>query len=422
MTLFDLAINFIEVFITCWFIISYFRLKDNYRFYHGIMFFLVLFTQLTAFNYFSTYSMLASTLFAVIIVLFTIIYAENPLVEKIFISIFITMISLFANVLTFAIYALIFNFNFAEIMLNYYFYVVITTKVLFALFSYLIIRLHRKIVIDLSVKQWVSFIVVALLSIIIELNLVEILINQQYHDNMIVMIIFFVASIVGIMYTVFIQVQVMLKKNYQEKVELLYLKTQKHLFLEIEESNQEIKKLKHDLKHQLMIIKGQIEHQDYAQAIQSIESYQQKSLAVAVKKYTGNSIIDYVIASKVTLAKKENISMYTVIDQLDFHLDLNDLGILLGNLLDNALENCTGDKKEISLFMKQRHDFLIIELANSIDQSILKTNRYLKSFKGINHGFGVFSIKKMVQKYQGTINFSEDADSFKASIVLKNSK
>jgi signal transduction histidine kinase len=421
MNVFDLSINVIEIVITCYFIFNYFSLNKKYSNRIGIIFFVLLLVELSLSNYFTVFSEAGTLIHSFIIFGFTIIFAKNSLVEKVFVSIFVMMINLLSNMLAIIFVELIFGLEFTFLIQNSYFTLaIILSKVIFAILSYTIVKVRNNNKFDIDTKEWIIFIIISLITIFVEINLVGILFNGDYSEQGIIIIILLVLVNIVLMYFIFVKIQIVSTKRSQEKLELLNLKTQKDLHNEVVKNNTEIKKIRHDLKHELNIVKGYLENNDVNTALISLSNYEKHYEVLASSVYTGNYIIDYIINDKVTIANKSSIKVYTVIEKLIINIDIDEFGILLSNLMDNAIENCNNLNPEIKLSVKERNKCIVIEIENSISESVLKNNYLLKSNRGIGHGFGIVSIKNIVKKYKGIINYFERNGLFVVSVVIEN--
>ena len=103
--------------------------------------------------------------------------------------------------------------------------------------------------------------------------------------------------------------------------------------------------------------------------------------------------------------------------------DINavDIGVLFGNLLDNAIEAAEKTKnRRITVDVQINGTYLSIIVSNSIECSILETNSTLETSKNnkISHGIGIKSIKSIVKKYEGMIQFYEESNEFCCHILL----
>ena len=101
-------------------------------------------------------------------------------------------------------------------------------------------------------------------------------------------------------------------------------------------------------------------------------------------------------------------------------LDHGDIGVLYGNLVDNAVEACSKVSEEqrfVKIENKYQSGILLLVITNS---KTGKKNKSLKTTKkdNIRHGHGVQSVRKVVEKYNGTVSFTDKGDIFEVSAML----
>lgn len=100
-----------------------------------------------------------------------------------------------------------------------------------------------------------------------------------------------------------------------------------------------------------------------------------------------------------------------------------DFVVILGNLLDNAIEaveKCEASDRQIYLSMQCVNEMFILKIKNrSIAKPNVKNNRFItdKEEKN-NHGWGIESIKRVVDKYSGGIKFQYDENFFQTAIII----
>lgn len=102
------------------------------------------------------------------------------------------------------------------------------------------------------------------------------------------------------------------------------------------------------------------------------------------------------------------------------HLDYKDAGILLGNILDNAIEACEKIEKEdrwIKIDMFHKKNTLFIKVCNSKIKELVNINKSSKR-DVYNHGIGVSSIKAIVKQYDGYVEFIDKGEEFEADVSL----
>lgn len=178
--------------------------------------------------------------------------------------------------------------------------------------------------------------------------------------------------------------------------------------------NNENKMLRHDLKNMLLLAKkeGNAKQDIY----EEIEKYMYTAPSIVTKNTTLNDIVN----TKIFSAKDPYIHWEFYIETDLIHINRIDLAVLLGNLIDNAIEN-VGGNKVIRLHTKLTNNMYHITIRNTIAHTVLTNNKNLKTKKADTsiHGYGIKSIKRLVSSYNGTIDFSEEDDYFVVQLLLE---
>ena len=141
---------------------------------------------------------------------------------------------------------------------------------------------------------------------------------------------------------------------------------------------------------------------------------------------TGNVMIDAILNSKISLAKVRGIHVEAkaiVPKELNLSLSEVDLSLVIGNLMDNAMEACDGicDEKErfIRIYMDVLKGQLYIYIMNSAEGRRKRAGRVYESTKdGKYHGFGLMRIDKVVDKYQGYLERQDEEGVFVTEVML----
>ena len=120
-------------------------------------------------------------------------------------------------------------------------------------------------------------------------------------------------------------------------------------------------------------------------------------------------------ASEKIYAAKGVLCEFEVDDAARFHGETGDLQELLGNLLENAIEELSQKKdppREIHLGLYCRPDCNVVlceDTGRGIDPAIRDTI-FIKgvSSKGENRGIGLYAIHELVERYHGTIEIESE--------------
>lgn len=183
---------------------------------------------------------------------------------------------------------------------------------------------------------------------------------------------------------------------------------------------------RHDLRHQLAAISTMVAHKEYEKLGVFVEQYR-KSVptdkdTVLCENYAANSIISHYLA----LAREEEIfkiDARCVLDQSS-GIDDTDLCVVLGNLLENAIEGCKTlpvEKREIKLRISTHASNLLMTVDNTFDGELhIKENELLSRKRGGGQkGVGLTSVAAVAEKYNGGLRYEEKDGRFLVSVQME---
>lgn len=139
---------------------------------------------------------------------------------------------------------------------------------------------------------------------------------------------------------------------------------------------------------------------------------------------SGNVNLDAILNSKLSLALKDEIEIhYKAEVPKDLTVSDIDLCVLIGNLIDNAVESCgkmaeQDGKKFIRLYVGVLKKQLYISVTNATNEVIRKLDEDYITTKRGNHGHGLKRINNIVEKYEGYINRKNEPGVFVTEIML----
>ncbi len=138
---------------------------------------------------------------------------------------------------------------------------------------------------------------------------------------------------------------------------------------------------------------------------------------------TGNIMIDAVLNSKISLAKSRGITVDAkAIVPKNLSVSEIDLSLIIGNLMDNAMEACMKTEKNkrfIRVYIDILKGQLYIYVMNSTSGKLKKSGKlYLSTKNQKYHGFGLMRMDKVVDRYQGYVDRQNEEDVFVTEIML----
>ena len=217
-----------------------------------------------------------------------------------------------------------------------------------------------------------------------------------------------------------------MSKDNQTKLEYELMKEKEKYSKEsmeiIKRSNEELREFKHDLKNYLLPLQEAMETMPQSEMVKVWEKINQKIEDVQTLIQTGNSYVDSMINTKITLARSEKVDVKcTILSKMEGIDDLEFCSVF-GNLMDNAIEaeRKVTEKKEIIIFVEEKMGYLRLEIQNKIEKSVLNENSSLNATKKdtSSHGIGHKSVKRTMQKVGGALKYYETGDLFCAEAVF----
>lgn len=178
----------------------------------------------------------------------------------------------------------------------------------------------------------------------------------------------------------------------------------------------------HDLKHQISILKSETISQESYDYLDQME----KEIKIyEAQNKTGNKILDTVIMGKQLYCQSLDINLSVVAEgtALEF-MDPIDISTLFGNILDNAIESVSKledkEKRLIHLVIAKNREFLRIRVENCFEGELVYKNGLPMTTKDDKnyHGYGLKSIQRTVQKYNGSVTIQDLNGWFEIRILI----
>lgn len=183
---------------------------------------------------------------------------------------------------------------------------------------------------------------------------------------------------------------------------------------------QRIRLMKHDMKHHLRELRELADVNHDAEIIEyldhMLDSIKSTEAIVESRNISIDGVLNYMGAR--ALEKGILLKIHTAVPE-DLKLNAFDFNIILGNLMENAIE--ASDKVEnphIFLDIRYELNCIFIMIKNKYNGIVNKKDEKIITSKGKEHGLGLQSIKNIVKKYNGTDDISYNDEEFTVEIVL----
>ena len=205
---------------------------------------------------------------------------------------------------------------------------------------------------------------------------------------------------------------------------------------QVEQLYDGIRRMKHEMRGHLANIRGLAESGCYEDMERYIGKMDESIRILEPGVSTGNAVTDVIVGDAMRTADRLGIDF-----RADFVFpasggyDSYDMGIILNNLLRNALEACEKverGRRYISLSGRKKNRFYLLEVRNSFDgkvsfhrhtglpvstkETALRTGS--REFAAL-HGIGLSNVKREAEKYRGNVDIRAEGEEFLVTVLLQ---
>ena len=193
---------------------------------------------------------------------------------------------------------------------------------------------------------------------------------------------------------------------------------------EVENMYRQTRGWRHDYRNHIQTMKVYLDMGRYEELADYLEQLNADLTTVDTVIKTGNVMIDAILNSKISVARAKQIHVdakATVPRQLS--VAEVDLCVILGNLLDNAIEACLriprDDQRFIRVYIDVLKGQLYLYVLNATAGKLRQHGgTYLSTKTAREHGYGLMRMDRVVEKYHGYLNRQDEEGVFATEILL----
>lgn len=342
---------------------------------------------------------------------------SGPIRNKLFISILVYVASMLLDSIVFNV---ILQFQMNTYVDKRVFTNAISSLLLF-LFGLVIGKFKsQKHDIQMNLSQWIAIVLLPVGSMVI----VVLAVADGYSAWNNIVVVAVLLMINALVFWLFDKMEI----SYAAVNEANLLKQQNEAYIRqfdlIQRADRNILALKHDLNNHFSTIKslalnGDLGHiNDYLAELSNVVSSPKNF--VATENFTVDSILNFKLneAQKIGSAITVNVNI-----PKDLPIEPYDISVILGNLLDNAIDALKlTNEKQLTLFMRVDRGVLFISTANTYHGAINAKQSggkplTTKKDKDI-HGLGLTNIENTVEKYDGLMKLYHDNGLFRVELMM----
>jgi len=193
---------------------------------------------------------------------------------------------------------------------------------------------------------------------------------------------------------------------------------------EVENIYKQMRGWRHDYHNHIQLLKAHLAQRQFAEADEYLGKLDEDLTQVDTILKTGNVMVDAILNSKISLAQSRDISVNAkAIVPKVLQVQPVDLCVIIGNLLDNAIEACMKlsepEKRFIRVYIGVHKEMLYISVSNATLGKAKKVGKaYLTTKNTSSHGFGLVRIDKIAEKYSGFVDREHEEGVFATEVML----
>lgn len=190
----------------------------------------------------------------------------------------------------------------------------------------------------------------------------------------------------------------------------------------IMESGNRVRALRHDMKNHILALQVLVQKNETEEMNQYLDSM--KNFMTNPEEYvkTGNDTVDSLLNYKIQKANEVlNVVETKISIPQQLRLRSFDLNVLLGNLLDNAIDaSMQTEDKKLNITIKLDKGVLFLNICNSCQKIADGRSDFLRTTKKdkANHGIGLNNVRRIVEKYHGDIAFLYENNSMETDVMM----
>lgn len=225
-----------------------------------------------------------------------------------------------------------------------------------------------------------------------------------------------------LIYQIMLLLDGQLAKNLELKEINHYREMEALKYQVLEERIEDARRARHDMRHHMIIMSDYLDAGDYGHLREYLNDYRQSLPDNQAIVFCPHRAINSVLLYYAYEAKENDIDFQV---QLSISDKLNipdmDISVLLGNLLENAIDSCLEYKGMRSIIIRgvsTKHS-LSFTIDNTCGNDVKRNqNGQFITTKKKGSGLGLESVKHIVERYNGVFNAEKKEDMFYVSFML----
>ena len=193
-------------------------------------------------------------------------------------------------------------------------------------------------------------------------------------------------------------------------------------YAEVENMYRKMRGWRHDYHNHMQVLAAYLESGEIEKARIYLDEINENLVRVDTVLKTGNTMVDAILNSKISLMNTKSIRVdATARVPASLTVSDIDLCIIIGNLLDNAMEACERlpeAERFVRIYISVKGTHLYMSFTNAAGKKQTKIGNIFASTKGENHGFGLSRVDALVAHYGGYLTRASEDGGYTTEVIL----
>lgn len=196
-------------------------------------------------------------------------------------------------------------------------------------------------------------------------------------------------------------------------------------FERIEELNQEYAAYVHEIRKVARTVEQLAKQENQEEICKIAKHLQENNNRFSLKAYCADKVVNAILLERKKMAENQKVQFDAEVRVgVDFgFIEETDRIVLLGNLLDNAIEAAAKAKDgyvRVDIYMGN-NALLITRIENNHNTKLKKKgSEYMTTKREKGHGYGLKNVRACAEKYGGNLYLEEQDGTFLAILIVSN--
>lgn len=197
-------------------------------------------------------------------------------------------------------------------------------------------------------------------------------------------------------------------------------------YIEVESMYRKMRGWRHDYHNHMQALTAYLENGEIDEAKVFLREINDTLVKVDTVIKTGNTMLNAILNSKISLMREKKIAVdATATVPASLSVADIDLCVIVGNLLDNAMEACEllpESSRFVRIYIAVKGTQLYMCFTNAAGKKQRKIGDLFLSTKGKDRGFGLSRVDSLVKSYGGFVTRASEDGGYTTEVILPLSK